>query len=381
MNSTQLQSRTFDALRFPLAVLVVYIHSKITDAQYTPVWSDFQASDVFTTIQILISSVIGHVAVPAFYVISGYLFFYKLNGSFSKSIYWNKLKKRFHSLFIPYMLWNVLTIGWIVARKLAGVVIKGKPLSEINEWLADNGYWKLFWDCNVWNLTKCNWLGQFTPPTSPILTPLWFLRDLIVVVVLTPLIYAFLRKLKGWGLALLAISYITGIFPYIHGLSITAVFFFSMGAYYSIHQLNIVEQFKKMRTASLALYLPATAIMVYYNSHYTPSGQLLYPFYVILSVVVMFNITSWLLERGYNIEHPVLSRATFFIYAFHGFLALRITGAVLMRVIPQSDTFWSCMLMRYLLTAPMAIAICIAVHHVMKRVCPKVLRVLTGSRE
>lgn len=190
-----------------------------------------------------------------------------------------------------------------------------------------------------------------------------------------------LRNLKGWGLALLGICYITGVFPYIHGLSVTAMFFFCFGAYFSIHRQNIVERLRPLRIVSLALYLPLTAVMVYYNGQYTMIGQFLYPFYIALSVIALINLTAWMLEQGYRLECPTLSRATFFIYAFHGFMALTITNMVLIRIIPYSETHWVGMLVRYLLTAPVAIAVCLIVQYIMRRFCPRVLNVLTGSRK
>lgn len=279
MDKVILQSRTISALRFPLAILVVFIHSKIADTYLMPNWADFHSSDIFLTVQILISNVIGHVAVPTFYVISGYLFFYKLE-DFDARTYIGKLKKRFRSIVIPYLTWNAITIAYVVVRKLGGVVVKGKPLSGIIDWFAENGWWHLFWDCNMWNLTTYNLLGINTPSQAPILVPLWFLRDLIVVVVLTPLIYLMLRKLKGWAVVLLGICYITGVFPYIHGLSILAVFFFGLGAYFSINKKNLVEEFSRVRTWSYLCIIPLVVLMVIFNSHYTLIGSYIYPFYL-----------------------------------------------------------------------------------------------------
>lgn len=102
---------------------------------------------------------------------------------------------------------------------------------------------------------------------------------------------------------------------------------------------------------------------------------------VILSVIAFFNFTVWLLERGYEIECQALSSATFFIYTFHMFLALMITNMIFTRLIPQSETYWVSMLICYLFTPPMAIAICLLVQNLMKRICPRILSVLTGSRE
>lgn len=175
MDSVKLQSKTIDALRFPLAVLVVYIHSKITAENTVPDWDNYQAADIFITVQILISNVIAHVSVPLFYVVSGFLFFYKLDG-FTWDIYVSKLRKRWNTLAVPYLLWNTLLILWVLMKKVAGVIVKGKPLSGITDWFADKGYLSMFWDCEMWNVTKCNWLGQLTPHITDFSSVLVFER-------------------------------------------------------------------------------------------------------------------------------------------------------------------------------------------------------------
>lgn len=274
-----------------------------------------------------------------------------------------------------------MTIGWLLACKLAGVVVKGKPLSGIAGWLAENGTWHLFWDCNMWNLIKCNLIGVNMPPSSPILVPLWFLRDLMVVIVLTPLIYVILRKLKGWSIALLGLCYITGIFPYIHGLSVLAVFFFSFGAYFSINQKNMIEQLSKVRVYSYIIAIALIVLMVVFNSQYTPVGSYIYPFYTIVGVVAIINFATQLIEKGCKVEWSSFTKATFFIYAAHGLFGLTIAKAILVRIIPMSETYWYCTLLLYLLMPVVTISICLAMNSLMQRYCPKVLNILTGNRE
>lgn len=70
-----LSSQTISALRFPLAVMVVFIHSfMLDDVAFTPDWHALSGMDFAIGLQVLLSKVVSHVAVPAFYVISGYLF-------------------------------------------------------------------------------------------------------------------------------------------------------------------------------------------------------------------------------------------------------------------------------------------------------------------
>lgn len=159
----ELQSESLKALRFPLAVMVVFIHSFGLTDYNLPNWSNLSGMDINVAIQILFSHVLSHVAVPAFFLISGYFFFYKVT-NFDFATYKGKLRKRVHTLLIPYLLWNALYILWIVIQKVGAFFVKGKPLSNIVDYFQENHWLRMFWDCNVWSLNYFNWLGTSTPP-------------------------------------------------------------------------------------------------------------------------------------------------------------------------------------------------------------------------
>ena len=110
-NNINIQFKTIKWLRFPLIVLVVYIHNYGSPYDYSPIinWTSISGFDLYEIIRIFISKVISHIAVPCFFFISGYLFFSNIV-FFNKQTYLSKLKKRINTLFIPYLLWNIIAI-------------------------------------------------------------------------------------------------------------------------------------------------------------------------------------------------------------------------------------------------------------------------------
>ena len=145
-------SETIGVLRFPLMVCVVLIHTIIPNqAKHLFVdWFDSYVIESFVRI-----------AVPLFFFISGFLFFYGVN-VFGKSEYWYKLKKRVKRLLVPYLLWGVFAILVKYIFFLFG---------ENCAYLFD-GYFKCIYYV-LWN---------------PISYQLWFVRDLFLVVLISPLI-------------------------------------------------------------------------------------------------------------------------------------------------------------------------------------------------
>lgn len=99
-------------LKFPLIVLVVFIH--IVHENITPVKLDLSAANLYHLIYNLISQNIGRVAVPCFFLFSGFLFFFKIKDYFTVELYKKQIKNRFKTLFIPYILWNCIYIYWLL---------------------------------------------------------------------------------------------------------------------------------------------------------------------------------------------------------------------------------------------------------------------------
>lgn len=119
------------------------------------------------------------VAVPLFYVISGYLFFIKRPECFGDIM--PKIKKRCRTLLVPYLLANILTFLFYVVLNL---ITRYVPTfdSIVNFKVLDTVVAE-----GVWPTVKL----VFIDP--PIAFQLWFVRDLMVVVFFSPLIFLLLK--------------------------------------------------------------------------------------------------------------------------------------------------------------------------------------------
>ena len=110
MTNDELQSKTIAFLRFPLIVGVVLIHCYYKELPIggvkVPVMDEYP---IYKLIADLFSQVLARTAVPLFFLISGYLFFYK--SSFSWPMYGSKLRKRAQTLLLPYLFWNGALVG------------------------------------------------------------------------------------------------------------------------------------------------------------------------------------------------------------------------------------------------------------------------------
>ena len=104
---------TIEILRFPLAILVIYIHvDLITTNQFTYITAG--SMPVLWGGDFLISKIIAQISVPTFFLFSGLLLF--RNGVIVSGEWKMKWKKRISSLLLPYFTWNIIYLFSLVSH-------------------------------------------------------------------------------------------------------------------------------------------------------------------------------------------------------------------------------------------------------------------------
>jgi len=146
--------------------MVVFIHSYNVTVKFSSGNMSFNDGyNVF--IQNFFSQGITRIAVPIFFCISGYLFFLKFRGTINEFVL--KYKKRAKSLLLPYLIWSIWGLVFYFGLQLF-------PQSK-----------NFFTNDLIVNYSLKKILNTIF--LNPIPYQLWFVRDLIVLVILTPIIY------------------------------------------------------------------------------------------------------------------------------------------------------------------------------------------------
>lgn len=384
ISPARLQSQVIDTLRFPLAIAVLFIHNSPKTTNLIDFSHPLLSSEgLFNTIVILVSHVLTNIAVPTFFIISGLLFFINID-RFDRQSYLKKIKSRTYTLFIPYILWNILPALLMVGAKLLKTAFLGTPLSEITDYFATID-WHIFFDSTQWGEMSTDWLGNHLLSTGPANLPLWFLRDLIVMTIFTPVIYFFVTRTKIYGLALLFLAYISRIWILTPGFSITAVFYFSLGAWMGINRINVVELSKRWKRILIPASLILMAACVVFDGNSTLVGQQIHPLFVFSATISSFYIASIFVERYNYVPRRLLIESCFVIYALHLLPLPLQKGFLLWIVSTVSDYAFSYFgavgaTISYLITPFICAAICILVYVALKKTCPSAAGILSGMR-
>ena len=249
------QYEVFRQLRFPMILLVTFAHSYgQVDEGYSLLASDWST---YQFLKLLLSQTLVKVAVPVFFIISGYLFFANVV-QWNLQTYRQKMIRRARTLLLPYLLWNLL------------MAVKLRTFS-----------WSVFWTFWCPAGIQTDWLGHQQLLTAPANMPLWFLRDLMVVSLLTPIIYIGVRRLGVWLMALLTILYLSGICAFVPGLSAYAVYFFTLGAFLSLRRMDLLASFRRLEWLAYVLSLLLALSMM-----------LTYPAACFSSLMLCFRLTG-----------------------------------------------------------------------------------------
>lgn len=384
LTNDDLLSKTIDFLRFPLTILVVYLHfnfsrqgitiHSITYGMDNPEW--------YYWIFDFISDTIARISVPLFFFFSGFLFYYRKEFNFS--VYKQKVKTRIRTLFVPYILWNtiailfaaalLLPIFWSIAPKNSQIEIHFSLQRLFHTFFTD------FYNEGIFVKPSEPVLPNATRTPYPIDVSLWYVRDLIVMVIAAPAIHMAIKKFKKWMVVLSCVLwYICQAVYHVEGGWITqlttALFFFSWGAYFSINKLNFVISFMKYKYVSL-VYLPIAIVDVLTKGD--SSNIYWHNVGLLLGIVAMVIIGAYLIVEGKVKMYPFLVNGSFFIFASHT-IYMGLLSKVIFYVLKIPNNPWT-LLGFYFVIPILTSIISLIIYRFLKRYLPSLCGLLTGGR-
>lgn len=361
-NNEYLISKVVNVMRFPLVVLVVLIHvlGCIRQSADVPV----EELSIFYSFAYLFSEIVARTAVPLFFAISGYYFFYRLE-SFSAEVYGNKIRKRIKTLLLPYILWNLLVIvAYFLMQQILpefwGVAKKTVMEYSWQDWLY------CFWDMRQVDVNGS---------PLPINYPLWYIRDLMVLVVLSPVIYVAVKYLKWLFLVVTAVVWLLGI-PGCVGLGFGGLFAFSLGAFLALYQSDWIDFLKNKRWICL-LYLGTVVAELLLRD----MGQwvaYLHRLNILLGMVAVVECALCCVKKTNTEACENLSKASLFVFFYHE-LPLAFVVRILWMLLNAYVSDFT-LIMIYVLSSFVVIFIGVYVYKLLTRAMPGIMSVLMGGR-
>ena len=347
-----LLSRTISFLRFPMIFFILYLHVALRG------WSDggiVEASHFvgYEGVRFFFVESISRIFVPCFFFISGFLFFYY--SDFSRSVYCSKMKRRFRTLVVPYLFWNLFAILLYYLGDSFVPSLMSRRFGNLDEF-------------GVKEWVMCFWGINDGFPINP---PLWFLRDLIVLSVLSPLVYLAVRWGRHWVVCLTALLW------FLWGTAtngFVAPFFFVAGAWLGVKRIDFVKQMLPWRKLFLCLYVCVMLLGVAMRWWNLDAGIYLQKVGILFGLCAVVSWSACLLER-HSLENRLLEQSSFLVYAYHALPLLFL--AKLSVYCFQPDASWELLLLFFLLPIVVSL-IGIGIYALMDRYLPGLLRWIGG---
>jgi surface polysaccharide O-acyltransferase-like enzyme len=348
-------SKRIYSLRFLLIVFVVFIHSGVIDTGVNfasgtetfevPLYVEkiYELTGTFTT-----------VAVPVFFLISGFLLFIK------EPKYAENLKKKCRTILLPYILWTFLVIIFLFTAQSFNFA---KPY---------------FATLVVRNFSPMDWIGafaghfgKFAERGYPLVYQFWFLRDLFILNLLFVIIKKIVDLCPGGALVLFSLLWIGGINIYI--LSTGALFFFALGYYIVKYNINY-KYLDNIKIFDMAIMYIITII----TSLFLKEKMTIISSVNVMVGIIFFIKLSYIFIKEIKIYKLCiwLEQYAFWLYAAHGIVIAAIIK-LSVKIMPMNGGW---LLVHYFGGALFCIFVLVGIGVIFRKIFPGVFSILTGGR-
>ena len=209
---------------FICCLMVIWTHSGNADLFFPELGQDAP----WWHFQYPVMQEILRVDIPCFIMLSAYLFY----RNFTMKRLGEKLNKRLHSLLVPYLLWNTIYyVAYVAASRIPGLQTIANRTDLV---ITTSGAWQA--------ITKYTFNPVF-----------WFMYQIILLVLLAPVLYLFLKNI--WTGAAFLLVLLVALFKGVAlpELNLDALIYYSFAAYAALHGRKWAEAVWSWKRAALGV--------------------------------------------------------------------------------------------------------------------------------
>ncbi|MCV9962774.1 acyltransferase [Pararhizobium sp. BT-229] len=343
-------SSRINLMRILLISGIVFVH-----VPYDPQTSPFLGDNGFIDwIRVFLGDSLFRVGVPCLSAISGYLMFRRGLEAFD---YGKTIRSKARTVLLPFLIWNLSFLALVLLAQRQGIgfgylpdAINAPPRELATLAFAFEGL--------------------------PINVPLYFLRDLLLCILLAPVLGILIKR---YPLAMLAIFFVYAVFPLPSGIFLkkSILFGFSCGIYASLHKIDI--RMLDPHAEKIAALFLAAAVMLATALYWTGPE---YPWWIdilrsltaICGIIGSWAISAILVRSRLGMRLSQTEGLSFWIFCAHYPLLIAFWMVWNRAAHPGLYPLF------YFSTPILALLILVASHNVAKRMTPRLHAVLTGSR-
>lgn len=334
-------SYNIENIKYILIILIIILHSR-------PI-NQIPSGNIIYEIYRFIG-VVADIAVPAYFFLSSFLYF----KNFELNKYSHKLSNRIRTVLIPYLLWNSIMFLYYAFLNSLTVIDNLNISNDINFTLNS------FLSCLL---------------ESKAVPQLWFLKDLMIFFVFTPILFLIIKKTKSKfaqiSVYLLLVCLITYFKPgYSNVLFWIPVLYLGGICGYYYKKINCFQK-KKFMDILMPLILLALSIIAFISNN--PNGTI-YTIYRLLSPIFLLYILDCKKLDKKIINSPYVDQ--FFIFCSH-LAIIEVYRKIILNIISY-DIYLS--LIGFILTIVLTLITIFIITYILKKYFKKIYFIFTGNR-
>lgn len=303
--------------------------------------------------------------VPLLSAVSGWLFF-SFDPNDAASSLFRRIKRRFSSLYLPLVSWNVLYLA---------------VLYLCFRWKPD---YPLFPELNIrfGSAGAMDYVNAvFAITAHPVGFQFWFVRDLFVTALISPLLWLLLHRAPYLGMAVFGLAWLVGSDLLIF-FRTDVVFFFYLGAFLRIRRIPL-HVCRRTALTLLATYIALVALRTLAPMALDLSGHR--PELLtgatramrLLGVLACWGVFLQVARTRFGGFVARYGGLAFFLHAAH-FPLLAEVKILLWQLIPSHDDTW--MVAHYLVSVAITVTIGLSAGLALDRFAPRWFALMNGGR-
>ncbi len=221
-------------MRILLICGIVFVH--VPHDQVTGPY--LATSGLFDWLRVFLGDSLFRIGVPCLSAISGYLLFQR---GWDKFDYWKTLRSKCRTVVAPFLLWNLGLLLVVLLIQRAGIGV---------------GYFPDLWNSTAREFTRL----AFATEGLPINIPLYFLRDLIVCILLSPVLALLVQRFPLPTLGCLFLLAVMPGFTLVIVLKKTILFSFTVGIFLALNRIDL-KMLDRFAVAGTAVTLGAALLL------------------------------------------------------------------------------------------------------------------------
>lgn len=342
-------SSRINLMRLLLIAGIVFVHIPY-DPQRSPYLGNYGTVD---WLRVYLGDSLFRIGVPCLSAISGYLLFRR---GLSQFDYRRVLSSKAVTVLLPFILWNSAFLLLVFAAQRNGVAVGYLP--DVAE-APSNELASLAFAVQDW----------------PINLPLYFLRDLLLCIALSPLLGQLVMRFPHLTLALF-LAYAVLPVPNLIFLKKSILFGFSLGIYASLHQIDVKRLDERAMPITLAVgaaSLLLAAGLYATGPEYPLWLEMLRSLTAIAGILGAWTLSSLLVRTRFGTRLASGGGLSFWIFCGHYPLLILLWMAW--------NRMGSASYPLFYLTAPvLTLVFLTTTHGLVKRATPGLHAILTGNR-